>query len=163
MSLEQSFYCVWSYIFLCVCACVWDPVSLSSLLNHSSFSLFSLGNRPIFTDFILFSQSLDFWFFFGFFFFFLRVISEPWGFPGGSVVKTRILSLVQNIPWSGRWQLTPVFLPGKSHGQRSLVGYSLWGHKRLELYIVTKQHQHTIVSHVFWCHSCSDRLNRENM
>ena len=25
--------------------------------------------------------------------------------------------------------LSPVFLPGKSHGQRSLVGYSLWGHK----------------------------------
>ena len=28
-----------------------------------------------------------------------------------------------------KWQHTPVFLPGKSHGQRSLVGYSPWGHK----------------------------------
>ena len=28
------------------------------------------------------------------------------------------------IPWGGKWQLTPVFLPGKSYGQRSLVGYS---------------------------------------
>ena len=28
-------------------------------------------------------------------------------------------------------QPTPVFLPGKSHGQRSLVGYSPWGHKRV--------------------------------
>ena len=27
------------------------------------------------------------------------------------------------------WQPTPVLLPGKSHGQRSLVGYSPWGHK----------------------------------
>ena len=27
------------------------------------------------------------------------------------------------------WQLTPVFLPGESHGWRSLVGYSLWGRK----------------------------------
>ena len=27
-----------------------------------------------------------------------------------------------------KWQPTPVFLPGKSHGQRNLVGYSLWGH-----------------------------------
>ena len=27
------------------------------------------------------------------------------------------------------WQSTPVLLPGKSHGQRSLVGYSPWGHK----------------------------------
>ena len=29
-----------------------------------------------------------------------------------------------------QWQPTPVFLPGKSHGQRSLVGYSPWGHKQ---------------------------------
>jgi len=33
------------------------------------------------------------------------------------------------IPWRRKWQLTPVFLPGKSHGQRSLVGYSPWGGK----------------------------------
>ena len=30
---------------------------------------------------------------------------------------------------SGKWQPTPVFSPGKSHGQRSLVGYSPWSHK----------------------------------
>ena len=29
--------------------------------------------------------------------------------------------------WRRRWQPTPVLLPGKSHGRRSLVGYSLWG------------------------------------
>ena len=29
-------------------------------------------------------------------------------------------------------QPTPVFLPGKSHGQRSLAGYSLWGRKELD-------------------------------
>ena len=33
------------------------------------------------------------------------------------------------IPWRGKWQPTPVFLPGESHGQRSLVGYSSWGPK----------------------------------
>ena len=32
-------------------------------------------------------------------------------------------------PGEGKWQPTPVFLPGKSHGQESLVGYSQWGHK----------------------------------
>ena len=32
-------------------------------------------------------------------------------------------------PWRRKWQPTPVFLPGESHGQRSLVGYSLWGRK----------------------------------
>ena len=34
--------------------------------------------------------------------------------------------------WSGKWQPTPVLLPGKFHGQRSLVGCSPWGHKKLD-------------------------------
>ena len=34
---------------------------------------------------------------------------------------------VGKILWRRKWQPTPVLLPGKSHGQRSLVGYSLWG------------------------------------
>ena len=38
---------------------------------------------------------------------------------------------VRKIPWRGKWQPTPVFLPGESHGQRSLVGYSSWGHREL--------------------------------
>ena len=33
------------------------------------------------------------------------------------------------IPWRRKWQSTSVFLPGKSHGQRSLGGYSPWQHK----------------------------------
>ena len=33
------------------------------------------------------------------------------------------------IPWRRAWQPTPVFLPGESHGQRSLMGYSPGGHK----------------------------------
>ena len=32
-----------------------------------------------------------------------------------------------------KWQPTPVFLPGKFHGQRRLVGYSLWGCKELDM------------------------------
>ena len=36
---------------------------------------------------------------------------------------------VRNIPWRRAWQPTPVFLPGESHGQRSLVGYSPWATK----------------------------------
>ena len=34
--------------------------------------------------------------------------------------------------WRRKGQPTPVFLPGKSHGRRSLVGYSLWGRKQLD-------------------------------
>ena len=36
---------------------------------------------------------------------------------------------VRKIPWRRKWQPTPVFLPGKSPGQKSLEGYSLWGPK----------------------------------
>ena len=40
-------------------------------------------------------------------------------------------SWVGQIPWKRAWQPTPVFLPGESRGQRSLVGYSPWSHKEL--------------------------------
>ena len=39
---------------------------------------------------------------------------------------------VGKIPWRRKWQPTLVFLPGKSHGQRSLTGYSLQGRKELD-------------------------------
>ena len=55
--------------------------------------------------------------------------------------RCRFDSWVGKIPWRRIWQPTPVFLPGKFHGQRSLVGYSPWGHKDLE---ITEQ-QHTEV------------------
>ena len=40
---------------------------------------------------------------------------------------------VGNFPWRRKWQPTPVLLPGKSHGRRSLVGYSPWGCKELDM------------------------------
>ena len=36
---------------------------------------------------------------------------------------------IGKIPWRREWLPTPVFLPGESHGQRTLAGYSPWGHK----------------------------------
>ena len=36
---------------------------------------------------------------------------------------------VRKMPWRRNWQSTPVSLPRESHGQRSLAGYSPWGHK----------------------------------
>ena len=58
------------------------------------------------------------------------------GFSGSSDGKESASSAGDpgSIPGSGReWQPTPVFLPGKSHGQRNLVGYSPWGHKELDM------------------------------
>ena len=46
---------------------------------------------------------------------------------------TRVRSLLGKIPWRREWQPTPVFLPGDSHGQGSLVGYSPWGCKELDM------------------------------
>ena len=62
------------------------------------------------------------------------------GFPGGaggkelacqwrSSKRCGFNSWVRKIPWQRAWQPTPVVLPGESHGQRSLVGYSPWGHR----------------------------------
>ena len=62
-------------------------------------------------------------------------------FPGGSDGKVSCLQCgrpgfdpwVRKILWRRKWQPTPVLLPGKSHGQRSIVGYSPWGHKELDM------------------------------
>ena len=47
----------------------------------------------------------------------------------------------RKTPWSRKWQPIPAFLPGKAHGQRSLVGYSPWGRKELDMTEATKQQQ----------------------
>ena len=52
---------------------------------------------------------------------------------------------VRKSPWRRKWQPTPVFLPGKSHGQGSLAGYSLWG-RRVRHDLATEQQQHAL----FW-------------
>ena len=48
---------------------------------------------------------------------------------------------VWKIPWKKKWQPTPVFLPGESHGQKSLAGYSPWGHKESDM----TGHAHTFI------------------
>ena len=68
------------------------------------------------------------------------------GFPDGSSGKEPTCQCrrhkiqfpwVGKIPWKKAWQPTLVFLPGESHGQRSLVGCSPWGHKELDTTEVT--------------------------
>ena len=48
-----------------------------------------------------------------------------------AVQETQVHSLGQEDPLGipREWPLTPVFLPGEFHGERSLVGYSPWGHR----------------------------------
>ena len=71
------------------------------------------------------------------------------GFPGGASGKEpacqcRRLEFdpwARKIPWKRAWQTTPVFLPEESPGQRSLAGYSPWGHTESDTTEVTWQQQ----------------------
>ena len=65
-------------------------------------------------------------------------------FPGGAAGKEpasqcrrhkrhRFNPWIRKLPWRRGWQPTPAFLPGESHGQRRLVGYSPWGHKESDM------------------------------
>ena len=60
------------------------------------------------------------------------------------VYKFLKLNVFVTFAWRRKWQPTPLFLPGKSHGQRSLVGYSPWARKRVSHDIATKQGNHLL-------------------
>ena len=73
------------------------------------------------------------------------VSSLDQGFPGGSDGKESACNVgdlgsipgsdlwVRKIPWRREWLLSPVFLPGEFHGQRSLAGCSPWNRKELDM------------------------------
>ena len=70
-----------------------------------------------------------------------KILKFFWGIPGGSEVKISTCNVGEvcsipgsrrslgegKTPWRRKWQPTSVFLPGKSHGPRSLVGYTVHG------------------------------------
>ena len=107
------------------------PTCPSSLTLHSYFSAPKLLPHIL----ALSSQSI-----------FCKTLEIWLGFPGGSVVKNPPANAnrhrrwgfdpwVGKIPWRRKWQLTPVFLPEKSCGQRSLVGYRPQGHKESDTWV----------------------------
>ena len=58
--------------------------------------------------------------------------------------ETLVDPWVGKIPWKRKWQPTPVFLPGKFHGQKSLVEYSLGGHEQLDVTEWRSMHVHVV-------------------
>ena len=97
------------------------------------------------------------------FFFFLWLSNVDWVYiyTGGSVVKKiylqcrrhRRLGFSGKIPWSRKWQPTPVFLPAEFHGQRSLAVCSPWGCKELDPIEATENiciYTHCILKAVFF-------------
>ena len=93
----------------------WFPFILTGLISLQSMGLSRVFSSTTIWERLFFGTQLPWW---------LRGYSvclqcrrpgfEPW---------------VGKIPWRRKWQPTPVFLPGESHGWRSLVGYSPSGHK----------------------------------
>ena len=65
----------------------------------------------------------------------VQIVKNPPANPGDPVP-----SLVRKIPWRKKWHPTLVFLPGESHGQRSLVGCSPWSCKEFD----TTEHTHNL-------------------
>ena len=76
------------------------------------------------------------------------------GFPGGLVVKNLPANAgdvgstpgLGRSPWRRKWQPTLVFMPRKSHEQKSLVLYTSWSHKRITFNLATEQQQMYFVS-----------------
>ena len=73
-------------------------------------------------------------------------LSQKWNccFPGGTSGKEPSYQFrrlkrhwlnpwVKKLPWRRVGQPTPLFLPGESHGQKSLEGYTPWSHKKLDM------------------------------
>ena len=81
------------------------------------------------------------------------------GFPGGTGKESACQCKrcnrrgfdpwVSKIPWSRKWQPGAVFLPGKFHGQRSLVGDSPWGHKESAMTELLCREQTPLIHDIF--------------
>ena len=65
--------------------------------------------------------------------------------------RLRLNPWVRKIPWERKWKSTPLFLPGKSHRQRSLESYGPWGCKQLDMTecLNTSEHSTAVCNGVF--------------
>ena len=117
---------------------LWTPVDKH--LFETLISIFLVIHKSGIAE--LYGKSI---FFFNFFKNFHTVFH---GFPGSFSGKESTCQCRRHgfnpcfgkIPWRRTWPTAPVFLPGESHGQRSLEGYSPWGH-RVRHDLATKQQQ----------------------
>ena len=63
--------------------------------------------------------------------------------------ETQVQSMGWEDPLEEQWQPIPAFLPGEFHGQRSLAGYSSWGHKESDATYQLNHHHHLKCS-LYW-------------
>ena len=120
-----------------------DLLTVSIVFTFLESNIFGIRQCEVFSDWLLLLSNMDL----GFFHVFSLLDSSEsllfkstYLFPGlpwwlsnkESAYQCRkhvFDSWIGKIPWRRKWQLTPVFLSGKSHGQRRLAGYNPWGHK----------------------------------
>ena len=74
------------------------------------------------------------------------MVKNPPANTGDAGKRCRFNPCVGRIHWRRKWQPTPVFLPGKSHGQRSLAGYSSSGCQESDYFATEPTHTHTHTS-----------------
>ena len=65
----------------------------------------------------------------------------------GNMSDTGLIPKFGRPPWTKGWQPSPVFLPGKSHGQRSLAGYNPLSHRKPVHQLEIDKLQHTVGYH----------------
>ena len=70
---------------------------------------------------------------------------------------TWVWFLGRKISWSRKWQPTPVLSPEKSHGQRSLVGYSPWDSKELDT--TERLHYNITYAKLFFKNTCGSKFD----
>ena len=109
---------------ICVCVYIYIRNSMETTCSKSILNLIKIYGIEIFI--LKYNNSLS------------RICLVRTGFSGGSDSKdakqeSRVRSLSQEYPQKRGWPPTPVFLPGKFHGQRSQADYNLWGLKELDM------------------------------
>ena len=108
-------------------------ISIYRFISH-------IHTKDLFTIYVMILLTIIFFVVVNRTFIFNEVFLSQLGVPGGaSSVESscqcrrhksgRFDLWVRRISWSRKWQPVPIFLPGKSHGQRSLAAYIPWGHK----------------------------------
>ena len=134
--------CAYMYIYMCVCIYLYIYINIYIFIYKSYFSLRKLGlNYPQRVEFFL--QI------FNYTFCSINMVGVQllWWLCGKeNACQYRRCSFnpwLGKIPWRRKWQPSLVFLPGKSHGQRSLLGYSPIGLKRVRCKLMTKKQHMT--------------------
>ena len=91
----------------------WGAIAFSGISSHGSYLFLFFSTHKALYRLLFIHFRLSWWFRWW------RICLQCWR-PGFD-------PWVGKIPWRRKWLLTPVFLPGEFHGQRSLTGYSSWG------------------------------------